>query len=377
MSFLYDLPFHNNKKYANKLASDYYNKLYSVYFGVPSIGLSDARIQNDNINIDDLIDNLLELPEHTKCYVTINGRYTPFTNYNKDKLNEVISVFSKMHSMGVLDGIIFLDFYYLRMLSDLDPELFSQLEAVPSINCYIDNIEKFNAQLVYINDIGMKQPSKFIVDRSMNRRMDELIILSKEMRKKHPEMKIELLVNEGCLYQCPFKINHDIAISMVNDRSFEGSQYLIGQHTDNSFDVSSLNEEWGCIRYLDDHPSRLFQIPFIRPEDLSKYEGVFDIVKISGKVLSDEQVYSIINAYEEREWDGNLLNILDATGALRDNYYVFNDEIPDNFHKMLTTCDKNCMKCRYCEKISDVAVQHLKKKDILSDNIMVCPSSNL
>jgi hypothetical protein len=377
MSFIYDLPFHNNPYYAQHLTKKYGNKMYSVYFGMPSLGIPDARIQDEPLDVDDLICNLLMLPEHTKKYVTMNGRYTPFMNYDKDRLSKVVDVFRKMFEANVLDGLLYLDFYYLRMLAEVDPELFSKLEAVSSINCYLDNIEKFNSHLVYINDIGMKQPSKLIFDRSLNRRMDGLAQLSKEVKKKHPQMKIELLVNEGCLYQCPFKVNHDIAISMVNDVSFLGQQYLSHQMSDNSFDLGALNEEWGCIRHLDEKPSRMFQIPFIRPEDLDKYEDLFDIVKISGKVLPDQTVYNIIDAYERREWDGNLLGILDATGALRDNYYIFNDEIPDNFHKMLTTCDKNCMKCKYCEVVADKTMQSTEKRVVPSEELQFCPSSSV
>lgn len=377
MSFVYDLPFHNNPYYAQTLTQKYGNKIYSVYFGMPALGIPDARVNDDDIDLNDLIANLSMLPSGTKKYVTMNGRYTPFMNYDKNRLAAVVDVFRKMYESNTLHGVLYLDFYYLRMLAEQDPELFANLEAVPSINCYLDNIEKFNSHLVYINDIGMKQPSKLIFDRSLNRRMDGLSELTNLVRKKHPEKKIELLVNEGCLYQCPFKVNHDIAISMVNDKSFIGERYLAHQMDNNTFSVGELNEEWGCIRHLDDYPSRMFQIPFIRPEDLDKYEGLFDVVKISGKILPDETVYQIIDAYERREWDGNLLDLLDATGALRGNYYVFNDEIPDTFHKMLTTCDKNCMKCKYCDKVADKVMQATEKRVKVSAEEQFCPSSTV
>lgn len=377
MSFIYDLPFHNNSFYAKTITEKYYDKIYSIYFGMPSIGVPDARIQNDHLDINDLINNIAYLPPGVKKYVTMNGRFTPFTNYDKDKLKNVTNIFRDMYDANALDGLLYLDFYYLRMLAETDSTLFAELEAVPSINCYLDNIEKFNANLVYINDIGMKQPSKLIFDRTLNRRMDALEELTKQVRKKHPGMMIELLVNEGCLYQCPFKVNHDIAVSLVNDRSFSGQEYLAEQHKDNSFNVGEINQDWGCIRHLDEHPARIFQIPFIRPEDLDKYEGLFDIVKISGKVLPDQTVFDIIEAYDVRSWDSSLFGLLDATGALRDNYYIFNDEIPDTFHKMLTTCDKNCMKCNYCDRIAEKVMQKTNVENKLEFyGIQICPSSS-
>ena len=84
---------------------------------------------------------------------------------------------------GVIDGLIFADSYLLTALADAAPELAAQLEAVPSINFGIDNIEKIEVLLDLIAGNGFRPPAKITLDRSLNRNPEALASLSRELRR--------------------------------------------------------------------------------------------------------------------------------------------------------------------------------------------------
>ncbi len=360
---IFDLPFHNDLEYIdfiNANATD----IYSMYFDMDPSLVSDARIHQGVITTNTLIEGLSKIPSHIKKYVTINGRFTPLHMYDVQALERLTAELKKLHSKNCLTGILYLDYYFLSELGKIDSEFYSNIEAVPSINCFIDSFDKLNSHLMYIHDAGFKQPSKVILDRTLNRRMEQLNIFSSKVRKNYPELKMEILVNEGCLYNCPFKVNHDIMISMVNDQSVAGKMYILQnqQQINNSFNVNQLNENYGCIKYLDDNISRFFETPFVRPEDLHNYLNTVDVIKLSGRIKPNKFVFDAYMAYKSGIWEDNLLDIIDAAGALQNDYYIHNDEIPNTFHKMLTTCEKNCLQCRYCERVTQNIVQIIKKK---------------
>lgn len=359
--FLYDLPLHNSRSYIDSLLEKYADKIYSVYFMLSASDFSDARIQNISVEFEDTLKHLKMLPTHIKKYLTINGRYTPISDYASNHIRSIVDKLKVLKEHNCLDGVLWLDFYFLQRMEQIDREFCSTIEAIPSINTFIDSYEKMNSQFMYVHDLGFKPPSKIIIDRTLNRKMLHLKEFVEKVRKHYPEMKVESLVNEGCLYNCPFKVNHDIVISMVNEEimPLKTKGYLARSQQNNDFDVNQLNEKYGCLNYIQTHPSRFFEMPFIRPEDIEQYRGLIDVVKISGKIKSDNFVLQAIEAYENKEWVGNLLDLLDAAGPLDQYYYVLNDEIPNTFHKMLTTCDKNCLKCGYCGKLKDKVIHKI------------------
>jgi hypothetical protein len=335
--------------------------LYSCYYNLASDYVSDARIHTDILTTDNIIRGLSQLPSTVKKYVTINGRFTPYQQYDSEHLRKLTTELKRLYDAGCLDGLLYLDYYFLQLLGATDPVFYKLIEAVPSINCFIDSIDKLNSHMMYLHDAGFKAPSKMIIDRTVNRKMEDFQQFVRKSKKTYPLLQIEMLVNEGCLYNCPYKVNHDVAISLLNDQSTTGKVYMLQKQKETDFDISRLNEEHGCINYLSTHVSRFFATPFVRPEDIHHYDGMADIIKISGRIKPDEFVYNAYGAYNDGIWEGNLLDIIDAAGPLSDDFFIHNDQIPSTFHKMLTTCDQNCLQCNYCEKVVEKSVQFFKK----------------
>lgn len=349
---LFDLPFLYEDDYLSFLNSK--DDVYSVYFSTATELPGDARVASFDISVDTQVEYLKAVP-NVKKYLTLNGRYTPLYFYHKDQLKVISDGLEQLKNNNVLDGVIFLDFYLVTMLKEYAPSLVSELEFIPSINCHIDTPDKWEMMQIYLNET--KEPSKIILDRSLNRNIVRLREMSDYLRKIYPDLKLEMLVNEGCLYHCPFKVNHDILISLANDNKLSGQVYL--KDNAKGINIHNINEQHGCSSYLKNKPEDLLKIPFVRPEDVVHIENYVDIIKISGKILGYDFVLNCYDAYKERCWEGNLLDLLDAAGSVRKDFYIFNDTVPKKFYQKLSTCGSQCQICTYCPDVMPKFVQKL------------------
>jgi len=354
----FDIPVIYDNEYIDFINFNQEN-IHSVYFSLPTGRVSDARILSNEINIANFSMFLNLIPKHIKKYITLNGRYTPIDLYSSINIKNTISNLKILYESNNLTGLIFVDFYYISLLVKTDPQFINQLELIPSINCYIDSIEKFYTYIKYTSILSIVRPSKVILDRSLNRNIKKLESIVKDIKLYDSNLKVEILANEGCIYQCPFKINHDICISLVNDKSIGGIIYLNGKLANNDFEFQTINQKYGCINYLNHNPSDILKSPFIRPEDIYNYNFI-DIIKLSGKVRPFTYLQNSFIAYNSGKYDKNLLDLLDSVSIFNEKYYMFNDQFPKDFFERTTSCNKNCQSCKYCDKVFEKVIQYLK-----------------
>ena len=161
--------------------------------------------------------------------------------------------------------------------------------------------------------------------------------IAQQLRDLQPGIRIELLANEGCLPHCPCKLSHDAYIALAN---------LDGRDL-----THDLNCRAGCIRLLEEQPHRLLQSPFIRPEDVDLYLYHVDTIKLCGRTLGAGFLENVITAYRRRRYDGNLLDLLDATAWLAERLYVDNRMLSFDFAAMLAQCDNRCDQCGFCREL--------------------------
>lgn len=323
------------------------DSFYSCHFSLHSEILPDARHKYRLHSPDELIETLtaLEIP---KKYLLMNSRvHSPENYFDKDHLDSVVRILTKMQDAGAVDGVVFTDAYYLQALSDAGGGLLSGLEAVPSVNCILDSFDRIAAILDFIATTNFRAPETIILDRSLNRKMDALSEVSERTRERYPDLKLELLANEGCLYQCPFKPAHDCHIAQVN----------LGE----PLDTFKIADRLGCMRVFRNNPSQVFKSPFIRPEDVSQYEGKADILKFCGRTLGPAFLMRVIDAYLKRSYAGSLLELLDVTDKMATWMQIPNENLPADFHRRLTSCTRMCDSCSYCRSLFDL---HAKRKEL-------------
>lgn len=290
----------------------------TLHYSLYDPGLQDARIHIDDIPVEKLIASLKRLKK-TKKYVLANGRFHSHSVYNGgEELRAIIHKLDRLLEAGQLDGVIFSDSYFLTALGDAAPLLAASVEAVPSVNFQIDTIDKLAAVIEFISLNGFVRPTKVTLDRSLNRKPQQLSVITTEVKKRWPHLQVELLANEGCLSYCPSRQTHEALISSSN---------CCGA----GIDTKRLNDNLACVRWLTDAPYRILGSPFIRPEDVSFYEDKADVLKICGRTLGSLFLQRTIGAYVMGTWSDNLLDLLDASHWMADVWNLPNTTLPENF----------------------------------------------
>ncbi|HKK99886.1 MAG TPA: hypothetical protein VJ943_06515 [Desulfotignum sp.] len=318
--------------------------LASVYFGLHSGPALDARVQPTPV-APSLFAKTLGMVTGIHTYCLLNSRFVRPDLYLDDLfLSQTLDTLQKLHETIGLQGIVFSDLYLLHALSRTGHGLIPLLEAVPGINMMTDSAPKAFFLLDAIGKTGFRLPGKLVLDRSLNRDFHALEKTVQGIRKAYPRMGIELMANEGCLLHCPFKLTHDAQISLSNTG-------LVQEQT------HRISRTLGCHDTFFHHPHLFLSAPFIRPEDMHAYAGLADTVKISGRTLGPNFLEKVIAAYTQRSFDGNLLELMDATGFLADTYYIDNKKLGPDFLDTLANCDKFCKKCGICRELFHHAAQ--------------------
>ncbi|MBL0712256.1 MAG: hypothetical protein JJV98_01030 [Desulfosarcina sp.] len=326
--------------------------LSSVYFSLYTDPVADSRYRFDAWCAEDLRRQLPCLQDLHK-YALINSRfYRPDIYDDPEIQGDLIRVLEMLLQDDLLDGIVFSDFYFLNALAARAPDLAAGMEAVPGVNCQIDTAAKLDQAMDLIRAAGFRRPGKIVLDRSLNRRPEALADLVTPLQRRYPKTVPGLIANEGCLPDCLFKPAHDAHIALGNMR-------LTPENT------HRLNSRYGCFDVFRRQPERIFQSPFIRPEDIRHYEGTIRFVKIAGRTLGTSFLRNVVRAYVRRNYHGNLLELMDTLHELSDQMAIANHRLPIDFWEQITACGGHCSGCDTCRHLATrVQFQPFRMRDL-------------
>lgn len=320
--------------------------LHSIYFSLFTTPGADARYRLGPWQSADLLRYLPRLGGVPQ-YALINSRfYHPDHYFDKTFQDGLLERLEALTAAGLLTGVVFADFYLLKALGRRAPSTARVLEAVPSVNAHVDNPRKLRICLEMIAESGFRRPRNIILDRNLNRRPDELERLVTAIHARHAPMAVGLLANEGCLPDCPFKPAHDAHLALGNMRLVRENTY-------------DLNADLGCLAALRARPERIFQSPFIRPEDVDRVTPSISFFKLGGRTLGAAFLQRTVDAYIQRRYQGNLLDLMDTLEALSNIFDVANEALPDDFHDRMCTCPDDCRACGYCQSLARKVVRTL------------------
>ncbi|MBW2038421.1 MAG: U32 family peptidase [Deltaproteobacteria bacterium] len=247
-------------------------------------------------------------------------------------------------------------------LIDLVRKRFPRLKVKVSTTARVNTTRK----ALQYEEMGIEE---IIIDEHINREFKTL-----EAIRKAVSCNLELIVNNICLWQCPYNyehVNHDGHAS----REGEQENYCYLQYPG-----------YLCLyRKLTD-PVELLKSPWIRPEDIHYYEDLgYNHFKITERFKRTPLLLEHVRAYEKRHYDGNLLDLftLPRKGAftpihleyfikpehinimkvselrnvfdleVRELIQIDNNKL-DGFLEHFKTKDCNqttCSQCRYCEGV--------------------------
>lgn len=174
------------------------------------------------------------------------------------------------------------------------------------------------------------------------------------------DLKLSLVVNEGCVLQCPLRDYHTNVISHSRE-SIEG-QY----HVDYCY--------YTCAGQKIANPSELLRMPWIRPEDTLLYldEGI-DHFKVAGRekmgggpASHSDWIAMVANAYHSGKSD-NVAKLLVGLEGIQSLTGEAGPEPPelridsgklDGFIRYFEQghCDLDCEACTYCDAWARKAV---------------------
>jgi len=172
-------------------------------------------------------------------------------------------------------------------------------------------------------------------------------------------VELKLMVNEGCLFRCPFRKFHFNYIAHKSRNPGENG----AKGEDNVFSHN-------CIQLTKSDPSQILKSGWIRPEDMDKYGEVSRFFKLVGRTSSRSMIVRCLEAYMHQRWDGDLLELM--AGNLYSYGMSFfthleNADLEEaHFFEKVTSCDRECIDCDFCEQL----IEKLMKRGVFTPEKM-------
>lgn len=310
------------------LLEKYKNNISSVYFAAPSELIPSGRPMIQDSNYENQISKLIEICNRNsiKTILTLNATTEWKNTWDKDHMLHIISYIKKLIKEW-LTSVSLTNLLYVRFIKKAIPDI----EIYSSVNCYVKTLE----QAIYLKKLWI---DILTIDRDINRN----ISLIKQIKEK-TWLQLQIMLNEGCIKNCPFRHTHfNIIANQVEDniRNKEAGKY-------------NLVERFSCTPLLSENKRIIFRMPIIRPEDLVYFDWIWDYFKLVTRWLPTEKIELMLQSYVNGFYHWNLFDILDM--SIIDYHlivpYIDNDKLTRlNFFTDLQKCPWDCDTCNNCDK---------------------------
>jgi len=205
----------------------------------------------------------------------------------------------------------------------------------------VNNLVRTLKDFIFMHEV--LHLTHIIVDRSLNRDLDTLQKMSAYAKQR--DIKITMLVNEGCIVDCKWKQWDDLIISQVK---FQDKRDLTTQ----------VHTKLGCVSYFNENPAEWLKTAFTFPNDLSKFDGLVDVIKLAGRGIPVTQWKNVISAYQRSSGNIRLGDILSTNGNTRLSMALINDIAELGFNQITNNCKTICgTECNHCDKIYDKLIK--------------------
>lgn len=268
-----------------------------------------------------------------------------YTEQGREHLNSLLKKLSEVKVDTLVIAIPYLIEYIAKN--------FPGFEINASSLCYIDSL---NRALMY-EKLGA---SRLTLCEDINRCFN----LLKSIRE-NCKAKLEIIVNNGCLLKCPFRVYHNTITAHISQNpvrdpiGFTYKPYPLMKCT---------------LKRLSDH-KEIIKAPWVRPEDIKYYAQIgIDYIKIAGRGLPADDLLRLIEAYLAGRYDGDIYALIDNSYMhfCWDMFDLDAEPLPllkisiDNrsldgwyefFVKNNPPCITSCGDCNYCEEIANRVIK--------------------
>jgi collagenase-like PrtC family protease len=221
-----------------------------------------------------------------------NGLCMGYSMFNSEQQSKALKELDWLDDMEV-EYLTLADPYLARFVKKYHPKLKLKVSVISEVNC-------LTRALKWQQIIGREGVLTLSV--MLNRNFP----LLKEVREAL-ECDIELLVNDCCLNECPFRFFH----------------YTECSHASQDHDVlEGYYNDWAgiaCQNQKAFHPEQLVMGKWIHPADLDRYREIgINYFKISGRRYATEWLARVLKAYIEKSYKGNIGSILNGYSFVAD-----------------------------------------------------------
>lgn len=233
-------------------------------------------------------------------------------------------------------GVVLANPFLIELVRHWYPNLEVHVSVLAEVNSV--NIAK------YYDDLGV---TLIHLSPDVNRMIPTLREIRKAVR-----CKLSVLVNEGCVFECPLRRYH--ADMMSNSKaSIDG-----GYHTDYCY--------YSCSQWKGARTEEYLRTPWIRPQDVDYYLDLgIDIIKIAGREkMGDgpsshtDWIVKVATSYYQGDCDdlAEMLvameppNMLDGSASAGEYRVKIRSRELDGFLQYFLDghCTRKCHTCRYC-----------------------------
>lgn len=282
----------------------------------------------------------------------LNAQCLGNTEYTAEGRIEIMKYLESVYNANV-DAVTI----SIPLLADIVKREFPDLKVVVSVIAESNNPHR----VALWEKMGV---DRINLDYDSNRDFKRLRSISETAK-----VNLELLLNDGCLFYCPFQKYHRMLSSHGSKTGAARRDYI---------DYCLLK----CTIERIDNPAEILRGPWIRPEDTQFYEDNFDIhfFKISGRYRPADWIVNAVEAYSKRSYDGNFMDLMSLTFptlaahriivpilmdgntiATPPDVHIDNKSL-DKLFKYIVKIDgcgntSKCESCRYCEKVAQESIK--------------------
>lgn len=221
-----------------------------------------------------------------------NGECLGYYKFNSEQQSKALKELDWLEDIGV-EYLTVSDPYLANFAKIYHPKIKLKVSVIAEVNSLARALE-------WEDIIGKKGVVTLSI--MLNRNFG----LLEEIRNKI-KCDIELLTNDCCLYECPFRFFH----------------YTECSHASQSHDVlEGYYNDWAtiaCQNQKSFNPEQVLMCRWIQPSDLKKYVDIgIDYFKISGRRYGTKWLYRTLKAYGKEKYEENLGDIFNGYSFVSD-----------------------------------------------------------
>jgi collagenase-like PrtC family protease len=306
------------------------NRIREIYLSGPEEFAGSGRI-SPTLGFSDFADAVNRIHrEGIRVNLLLNSTCEGGDWYESGILNGTMDYLKRVVEEYGVEAVTIANPLYIREVR----RRFPQVEICASVLGDIDCVQK---AIIY------KKAGADVITPDVN--INRNLKLLKKIREI-TGTELKLMVNEGCLFKCPFRKFHFNYISHQSRNPGKGR----AKGEDNVF---SLN----CIQLTKSDPSQLLKSGWIRPEDMAKYGEISTYFKLVGRTSSRSMIARSLDAYMQQNWDGDLLELMAGNLYSYGMSYLMHLDNRSldaaGFFEKVTACDRECIDCDFCGRLTE------------------------